>query len=64
MRRNMRKMAQQLKIKNTHKPDFVEGLLANDKKILFSDEEMAYLLSPQGAGNNHYWNTKWLDIGQ
>ena len=46
MRRNMRKMAQQLKIKNTHKPDFVEGLLANDKKILFSDEEMAYLLSP------------------
>ena len=52
-----------MNIKNTHKPDFVDGLLKNDNKILLSDEEMAYLLSPQGAGNNHYWNTKWLDIG-
>jgi len=29
-----------------------------------TDEDLAYLLSYQGAGKGHYWNTFFVDIGK
>ena len=36
----------------------------NSKEELFSDKEIAYLLSKEADGQKHYWNTHWLEIGK
>ena len=64
MRRSFRKTSQVLRVQNQGRPDFENGLITSSKVPLFTESEIAYLLDKEGGGKNHYWNTKWINIGK
>ena len=63
-RRRFKKMFQSLTIARQKKPIYLKGKLVATEETLFTDDDLAYQLSPQGGGKGHYWNTNVVDIGK
>jgi len=62
-RRRVTKLLQQLPYKQLAAPAYDNGVLTSRDDCLFTDDDLAFILSANGAGNGLYWNTFTKRIG-